>query len=1186
MMYKTLSLRNSLVLSLSLQFSFMSVGFAETKGICSSSAKPEASWNLSSKNLQKFANGIYRSENYLYYLVTTVLAKGNLFNDGPGGGGKTFATTLFFQAEINMLFTEAAKMPLAEQIKKAKEINTFLSELQSFVKEQRQNKTWDNPEYNQTIDQMARFFELQMHENMSEEPIFGTLNPFKLVSKDSEIHYDLSKALINAKNIFVILDEIDKASPAVQMVLLSILNEREALRGSDVIKLMVDTVVSTSNTSMAQLIAQAKPYEIGGRMALLDRFNTKFFTMNRGVDSKDITDYIDALDFADRELQNSVLNIRGIRPLLDKVRIPEEMIAPMTEIILQMDSLNTSKLNAAIERFNEGITNYTAFHPANTGSNRVNVNAWNYFRAAFISRQILSGISFDAIRFDMKPHDLVDLVPFLLHGSQAKIIEKINTSYKEVDVSIIDLIETKTVDHAFIEREQRRLTEKGEEFDPEAYQLGDLAIYKAYYNPMTNTLFFRSPVNENEIITFVYDRANKELFTGKDKALDFTIVNMRSKQEKLEIREIDESSVSDPFTKVKLENRNTVLSSLISFFTSLREEYSSNKELKGETEQDRKNREMFPKDIEEQIERIEADYKDEVFELEYTVEPYLKQMTDMLVQTPASEMQLKEISEAHERFIEKLNQSIKDLRGKTLNYEVKSPYLEKEEYFKEQAKQLSTELEEAYRSGSKEQKEAAAIRSVRAYFEEMSFKYIGADSNIESLMKGFLSGLNVLMYGPPGSAKTKMARTMIDSLLEVMNEEQMLDLVMELGELYHNLRKQGVDLAAFEKQFHPMSTEMDIFGISDIGALQRNEVKMIRDKSIVAKRFLFALLDEFEKAPVSLRTAMLSVLNERIAKDTGQPEKVNIYTIILITNSTPGEFIQAFDKSEFEKAYPVLSRIHQSTYVFNKLSNENTQELIRRMVYGFDMKIHNKLPLYQIKSLIEKYDYKELIGIEPVLVAVENSFMKEMFNGEGRFKAQLTDFLNGGRKSFYYPTAGYDLRRIASVFRKELVPAILMRRILRGESPESLADKELIEFHFEDLIAFMEIYTTSNPIFKFEAKYDNDGIIKYEVQDLTQAYGTSFMERLNSREAEALYNIKYEMDFMAKQMSNHVREYLKNKISLIHEYPDFFPDLFASLKDRIAFLKKFGLTMEQILDTYGTEGGDVYLELQKESEGN
>ncbi|MEC9283996.1 MAG: ATP-binding protein, partial [Bdellovibrionota bacterium] len=737
----------------------------------------------------------------------------------------------------------------------------------------------------------------------------------------------------------------------------------------------------------------------------------------------------------------------------------------------------------------------------------------------------------------------------------------------------------------FLEREQRRLTEKGENFDSEAYQEGGLAIYKAQYNPLTKTLFFRSPLDENEIITFSYDKEKKVLMTGNDKNISFAIVNMSSKQEKFDTSVMEKNAETDPFSKAKLNKQMTNIWALASRYLGFRPESIKEGDI-DESHYDFRFLENVPLDIEVQIDKIETEFKDQGTSVSYMVDPYLKSLNNMPVKTPASKMQLDDIAQAHERFIEELNYKIEALKGKKLSYLSESPYSEKENYFREQAERLSQELEEAYRSGSQQDKEIAALRSVRAYFEEMSFKYMGAENNIESLMKGFLSGLNVLMYGPPGSAKTKMARTMIDSILEVMNEEQMIDLVKELGDIYHELKKKGVDLGAFEKQFHPMSSEMDIFGISDIGALERDEVKMIRDKSIVAKRFLFALLDEFEKAPVSLRTAMLSILNERVAKDTGHPEKVNIYTIILITNSTPGEFIQAFDKSEFEKAYPVLSRIHQSTYVFNKLSDNSTHELIRRMVYGFDMKIHNKLPIYQVKSLIEKYDYEQLIELENVLARVENKFMNEMFHGKSNFLDQLGDFLNGAKASFYYPTAGYDNRRIVSVFRKELVPAIIMRRVLRGDSVEDLVKKDRIDFEFQDLIAFMEIYTTSSPLFKFKAEYDNEGIMQYKVVDLTEEYGQNFMNRLNSREKEAIENIQKEMVFIANQMSVQVKEYLKELANTIYAYPEFFPDLFASQKDRIYFLKRSGFGMEEIMNVYGKEGADLLLEIEREIEGN
>ena len=61
--------------------------------------------------------------------------------------------------------------------------------------------------------------------------------------------------------MFAILDEIEKAPVAIQMTLLSILNERQALVGNRIIQTMLESVAATTNKTLDELIAQALPHE-------------------------------------------------------------------------------------------------------------------------------------------------------------------------------------------------------------------------------------------------------------------------------------------------------------------------------------------------------------------------------------------------------------------------------------------------------------------------------------------------------------------------------------------------------------------------------------------------------------------------------------------------------------------------------------------------------------------------------------------------------------------------------------------------------------------------------------------------------------------------------------------------------------------------------------------------------------
>ncbi len=120
-------------------------------------------------------------------------------------------------------------------------------------------------------------FQLQVHQMITESAFIGGQNFEKAKLGEFEINTNSSIANFIVANI----DEIEKGNPSALSALLSLLNEREILVGTRVIKAKTETVFATSNANLPEFFTQF--IENGQRStapALLNRFQFKAFVYN------------------------------------------------------------------------------------------------------------------------------------------------------------------------------------------------------------------------------------------------------------------------------------------------------------------------------------------------------------------------------------------------------------------------------------------------------------------------------------------------------------------------------------------------------------------------------------------------------------------------------------------------------------------------------------------------------------------------------------------------------------------------------------------------------------------------------------------------------------------------------------------------------------------------------------------
>jgi MoxR-like ATPase len=149
---------------------------------------------------------------------------------------------------------------------------------------------------------------------------------------------------------------------------------------------------------------------------------------------------------------------------------------------------------------------------------------------------------------------------------------------------------------------------------------------------------------------------------------------------------------------------------------------------------------------------------------------------------------------------------------------------------------------------------------IEASIQALEARFYEREELIRLLLLGIFAGENVLLIGPPGSAKSQLARA--------------------ISQLFR-------DTDWFEYLLTRFTTPDEVFGPVSLQGLKQDQY--IRQTEGFLPRAHFAFLDEIFKSGSSILNALLSLLNERIFYNGREKQPAPLHSLIAASNELPDD---------------------------------------------------------------------------------------------------------------------------------------------------------------------------------------------------------------------------------------------------------------------------------------------------------
>lgn len=214
-----------------------------------------------------------------------------------------------------------------------------------------------------------------------------------------------------------------------------------------------------------------------------------------------------------------------------------------------------------------------------------------------------------------------------------------------------------------------------------------------------------------------------------------------------------------------------------------------------------------------------------------------------------------------------------------------------------------------------------ALKQLQQY---LSSRFYERDEEVHGLLLAALAREHVFLFGPPGTAKSELAREFVACL-------------------------EGAKL--FSWLLTRFTTPEELFGPVDLQALKGGSFQRITRGKLPEAEFAF--LDEIWKANSAILNTLLSIMNERIFFNDSTPVRVSLVSCLTASNEIPSDesLLALYDRILLRYSVKYLSDT-----ALAKLVQENVSQLERPRVKLADLSLPEeevKLPADLGEAFVE-----------------------------------------------------------------------------------------------------------------------------------------------------------------------------------------------------------------------------------------
>ena len=175
---------------------------------------------------------------------------------------------------------------------------------------------------------------------------------------------------------------------------------------------------------------------------------------------------------------------------------------------------------------------------------------------------------------------------------------------------------------------------------------------------------------------------------------------------------------------------------------------------------------------------------------------------------------------------------------------------------------------------------------IQNLLNELSVGLFEREECLKLVLLSMFAGKSIFLYGPPGTAKSMIARraslafdTLGNSRIPTENSRIPNENSTE------NSRIPNKNKGFFAYLMNRFSTPEEIFGPIDIAELKKNNLTRKTDGYLPTAHFAF--LDEIWKSSPAILNTLLTIINERIYRDGNTDVKVPLKGIVCASNEFP-----------------------------------------------------------------------------------------------------------------------------------------------------------------------------------------------------------------------------------------------------------------------------------------------------------